>query len=94
MMSGIGAKNVDGLLGVAKERDARVARDLLLASLVAAGLAIGFERGDDLLGHLLEVGDLVEPDDVPDLHEALLAPRHVAEEVCDRGPAGEQGRVR
>ena len=58
------------------------------------GLAVGLHRGDDLLRHLLEVGHLVEPDDVPDLHHALLPAAHVAEEVGDRRRPGEQGRVR
>ena len=46
------------------------------------------------LRHLLEVGDLVEADDVPDLHHALLPPAHVAEEVGDRRRPGQQGGVR
>jgi hypothetical protein len=86
--------HVDGLVGVAEHRDARVARDRLLPALEGAGLAVGLHRRDDLLRHLLEVGDLVEADDVPDLHHALLAAVHVAEEVGHRGAAGEQRRVR
>ena len=86
--------HVDGLVGVAEHRDARVARDRLLAALERAGLAVGLHRRDDLLRHLLEVGDLVEADDVPDLDHALLPAGHVAEEVGDRRAAGEQRRVR
>ena len=68
--------------------------DGLLPALEGAGLAVGLHRRDDLLRHLLEVGDLVEADDVPDLHHALLAARHVTEEVGDRRAAREQRRVR
>ena len=46
------------------------------------------------LRHLLQVGDLVEADDVPDLHHALLPAAHVAEQVGDRGRPGEQRRIR
>ena len=46
----------------------------LAAALELPGLAVGLQRRDDLLRHLLEVGDLVEADDVPDHDHALLAP--------------------
>ena len=76
--------DVDRLVRVAEHGDARVAGDRLLPALEGAGLAVGLHRRDDLLRHLLEVGHLVEADDVPDLHHALLATVHVAEEVGHR----------
>ena len=79
--------DVDRLIGVAEHRDAGVAGDGLLAALEGAGLAVGLHRRDDLLRHLLKVGDLVETDDIPDLDHALLAAAHVSEQVGDRGRA-------
>src|SRR5690606_29605063 len=63
-------------------------------ALEGAGLAVGLHRRDDLFRHLLEVRDLVEADDVPDLHHALLATVHVSEEVGHRGATREQRGVR
>ena len=86
--------HVDRLVGVAEHRDAGVARRPPPGRAGTAGLAVGLHRRDDLLRHLLEVGDLVEADDVPDLHHPLLPAAHVAEEVGDRRRAGQQRRVR
>ena len=63
-------------------------------ALVRARLAVGLHRRDDFLGHLLEVRDLVEADDIPDLHHPFLSAAHVAEQVRDRGRPGQQRRVR
>jgi hypothetical protein len=71
--------DVDGLIGVAEHRDAGITRDGFLPSLERARLAVGLHRRDDLLRHLLKIGNFVEADDVPDLHHALLPPRHVTE---------------
>ena len=91
MTSGIGAKRWPvwtitsiGWFVLPNMAMLRVAGRGLLPALEGARLAVGLHRGDDLLGHLLEVGDLVEADDVPDLDHALLAAAHVAEEVGDR----------
>ena len=78
--------HVDWLVGVAEHGDARVARDSLLASLKCARLAVGLHRCDDLFGHLLEVRNLVKPNDVPDLDHPLLSTRHVTEEIRDLVP--------
>ena len=67
--------------------------DGLLAALEGARLAVGLHRRDDLLRHLLQVGDLVESDDIPDLNHALLPAAHVAEEIGDGGRPGQQRRV-
>ena len=56
---------------VAEEGYARLAGRRLLAPLEGPGLAVGLHGGDDLFGHLLEVCDLVEAHDVPDLHQAF-----------------------
>jgi hypothetical protein len=66
----------------------------LLAALEGAGLAEGLHRGDDLFRHLLEVGDLVEADDVPDLDHALVPARQVTEEVGHRRAAREERGIR
>ena len=68
--------------------------DGLLPALERAGLAVGLHRRDDFFRHLLEVSDLVETDDIPDLHHALLAPGHVTEQIGDRRAAREQSGVR
>ena len=71
----------------------RHARQRVLASGEGARLAVGLERRHDLLGHLLEVGHLVEADRVPDADEPHLAGGHVVEQVGDRRRAGQQDRV-
>lgn len=71
--------NVDGLIGVAEERNAGVTRDGFLPPLKCAGLAIGLHRRDDFFRHLLEVRNFVETDDIPNLHHALLAASHMTE---------------
>ena len=85
--------HVDRLLGVAEHGDAGVAGEALGPALELARFAVGLHRGDDLLGHLLEVGHLVEADHVPDRHHPLHLAVHVAEEVGHGGGAGEQGGV-
>ena len=85
--------DVDRLLGVAEHRDAGVAGHRLLAPLELPGLAVGLQRRDDLLGHLLEVRHLIEADHVPDHHHALLPAGHVPEQVGHGGGAGQQRSV-
>ena len=98
--SGIGHEQVRGphhhldrLVGVAEHGDGGHARQGVLAPGEGAGLAVGLQRGHDLLGHLLEVGHLVEGDGVPDADQAHLAGRHVVEEIGDRRRPGQQDRV-
>ena len=85
---------VDRLLRITEHRNARVTGHRFLAALELTRLAVGLERCDDLLGHLLEVGDFVERDHVPDLYHALVARLLVTEEVRDGSRPSEKRRVR
>ncbi len=78
------------LPNMASEADAR---ERVLATGERARLAVGLQRRDDLLGHLLEVGHLVEADGVPDPDQPHLAGRHVVEQVGDGRRAGQQDGV-
>jgi hypothetical protein len=78
------------LIRVAEHGDACIARNGLLPALKGAGLAIGLHRRDDLLRHLLEVCYFIKPDDVPNLHHALLAAVHMPKEIGDSCAASEQ----
>ena len=86
--------DVDRLVRVAEHGHARFAGRGLLPALVLPGFAVGLHRRDDFLRHLLQVRDLVEADDVPDLDQSFRAPAHVAEQVRDRRRTGHEGRVR
>ena len=85
--------HLDRLVRVAEHGDRGHAGQRVLATGERARLAVGLERRHDLLGHLLEVGHLVEGDGIPDADQAHLAARHVVEEIGDRRRAGQQDGV-
>ena len=66
----------------------------LLASLELPRLAVRLHHRDHFLGHLLEIGDLVEADGVPDLDHPFVPALLLTEEVRDRGRTGEKCSVR
>ena len=85
--------HLDRLVGVAEHGEGGLSRQGVLASGEHPRLAVGLERRHDLLGHLLEVGHLVEGDGVPDADKPHLAGRHVVEEVGDGRRPGQQDDV-
>ncbi len=76
--------DLNGLIRVAEKRDPGLAGHRLLAALEGPGLELRLERRDHLLGHLLEVGDLVEGDHVPDRDHSLELAVHVPEQIGNR----------
>ena len=85
--------HLDGLVRVAEHGERGRARERVLPPCERPRLAVGLERRDDLLGHLLEVGHLVEGDGVPDADQPHLAGRHVVEQVGDGRRPGQQDGV-
>ena len=85
--------HLNGLVRVPEHGDGSQARQRFLATGKGARLAIGLERGDDFLGHLLEVGYLVESDGVPDTDQANLVGGHVVEEVGHGCRPRQQDRI-
>ena len=71
--------HIDRLVRVAEHCDAGITGHGLLSALEGAGLTERLHRGDHFLRHLLEVGDFVEPNDIPNLHHTLLPAGHVSE---------------
>ena len=80
----------DGPIRVAEHGDGGRAGQLLLAARERPRLAVGLKRGHDLLGHLLEIRNLVERHCVPQAYQRDLPRGDVVEEIRHRRRAGEQ----
>jgi hypothetical protein len=85
--------HLDRLVGVTEHGERRLSRKRVLPSGKHSRLAVRFQRRHDLLGHLLEVGYLIEGNGVPDADKPHLAGRHVVEEIGDRGRPSEEDDV-
>ena len=86
--------DLNGLVGVAKQRNRRHPGERILATGERTRFAIGLERGHDLLRHFLQVGDFIKGHRIPEAHQAHFVAGDVVEQVGDGRRAGQQDRVR